>query len=373
MALPSRPVLIASLVLLTMLLGAVNVSINGGPFVAAVPAAAGVLQAASVVDAVPPSAPRVGVSRVTAVPSLSKGAAAESGVQGKWGYASERNAQRWAVIGPALVDHLGARGVMGAAGATHLASDYGADQGFFTVALALLLQRAGARDGGVFAVEKGGIGGTLWARRGSKLNVHDKIFDAAAFNNVTEHVELCPVEVKAATFRAMVVPPKTAARHSEGAPEAGRWGVCRVEVQLLLSMLHWVTDMNSAAEFRRGICAITAAARLTVLELPNPNATGTTFGVKRYAQWYKGHQRNATAALLAAVESCDGDGLGRRTLRLLGRTPWGSSYRELHAVSFVPAAADAAENTPEMRRRCAAALKCVRHYRTRQPASGAKR
>lgn len=273
------------------------------------------------------------------------------------GYASGRNQQRWAIIAPAVVrtflTSIGrASDENRSIPAEVVAIDYGADQGFFSAALAqaarLSLERVmpaklriltngecavgkhnlatladaqrfatgrnctANRLVSVLAVEKGGVGGSLWKKK-STLDVHSRLREVADRLAVRSSLSICAAAITASSLAEQL-----------------RRG-CSVSVQLVLSMLHWVEGVDSRDDFAKVIGVLARQAALTVLELPHP-AARNTYGEHRYRKWYSGPgwSGNVTQLLSAAVElHCP------RSCRvvLLGRTPWGRGlHRELHAI-----------------------------------------
>lgn len=329
------------------------------------------------VDATPPlvdrgtNRSRINAAAPTSFDVLSVARRAVGGMKLSWGYASSRNEARWAIMAPVVVEAMfdvarstaapsGAFRCPAAPGANSLFSpplvaiDYGADQGYFSVALAVAAREvvaalcpqspiSGAASPSaaslVLAVEKGGVGGSLWvSRRGAQtaptgkqrspnnghLDVHLRIRDGAARFGVASSVRVCPVEVTAATWQQWE---DVSVATSGGSPAR-----CGASVQLALSMLHWVSGLDTRDAFLRGIGDLAAKARLTVVELPHP-AARRTFGEKRYRAWYRGDGRENVTALLAEAAAVHCPAC---RVRLLGRTAWGDPrsglYRELHAI-----------------------------------------
>ena len=202
------------------------------------------------------------------------------------------------------------------------------------------------------AVERGGVGGSLWKKKGS-VDVHSRARAAAASagltraNSTVSAFQICSTTITATTFSAL------GGEESNGAPS----GPCPATVQFVLSMLHWVSGVDGKKGFAAAVCALARNARATFFELPHVRATGT-YGEKRYAGWYAG-LNSTTAALREAVATCNGDGNLR--IELLGGTPWGPAKlnmtRDIQVV-WNRGAASLSKAT-QSDATCAAALRCA--------------
>jgi hypothetical protein len=303
-------------------------------------------------------------------------AAAAADVKGfaDLGYAAGRNAQRWAILGPTLarivcdaVSVSGRRSDGSTGAAAMRVIDYGADQGFFGI-MAARSAIQGRFDAAktaveVLAVERGGVGGSLWKKKGA-VNVHDRARAAAVKAGLISSTNsdsrrsapqpnaslpafsICPITVTAKTFEGL-------AGHSAAS------SVCPATVQFVLSMLHWVDGVDGFAGFGTAVCALARNARATFFELPHPRAKGT-FGEKRYRAWYEGRAENTTAALVRAIESaCPAVPL---RVEHLGGTPWGPANlrmsRDIQVVwnDNAPSTVDAAATDAS----CVTLLQCQR-------------
>jgi hypothetical protein len=247
-----------------------------------------------------------------------------------WGYAVGRNAARWALIRQSLIQSPPLSILReqnkedgGSHGTLFEVVDFGADQGYFTLSTSLLLSallRYYGRDGyyiRALAVEKGGFGGSFWKAQEMKArSVHD-IFTSMAHSmsvDAAVRFSLCPTVVNALTFH----------RDMSRAH-------CQPTVQLLLSMLHWVDGVDGEAGLLRAICNLAKNAEVTFVELPHP-AARKTFGVRRYAEWYR-REVNVTKLLQKAVHPANCEARCA-TVDVVGRTPWGKGlFREIHRIT----------------------------------------
>ena len=259
------------------------------------------------------AAPRVtdGVDvKVSAAPPLTTTAAADADVLPAWGYASERNKARWSLIRPILGE---VATVLSQTPTACTALDFGADQGFFSIATALALRPQNCT---VLAIERGGVGGTIFGGKKKKgMDVHAIIRDRAAkaFPSGRVAVDVCSTIVTSKTFERL-------RSHRPCAPA----------VVLVLSMLHWVNGVETHLDFAAAVCQVATTARVTVFELPNPLAKGT-MGDKRYGRWYKDSGSNVTRALELALSRCQNG--AKLRMSLVGSTPWGKTLtREIHRV-----------------------------------------
>jgi len=229
-----------------------------------------------------------------------------------WGYAADRNAARLEVIEPWLRSALSQ--VCRTRPHQLTGIDFGADQGYFSVELAKLLRSVDHCDAHVvgaaqvFAVEKGGPGGTLWSKTTNATSILVSKLQSLLPADVEGY--LCPTEVDRATFTTV-------------APQ------CQPSVQFVLSMLHWVRLVDGVPGLCQAVCGMIRAAAVTVLELPHPRAR-RTYGESRYRGWYR-YESNLTKLLEGCVVKfcprCS-------TVTWIGQTPWGKGlFRELFALS----------------------------------------
>jgi hypothetical protein len=276
-------------------------------------------------------------------PSASGVAPSATSLKG-FGYAAERNEARWAIIRAALEKALDGDVVAGQG--SLFGVDYGADQGYFALSLAELFHSRGRNDlkVAVAAVEKGGVGGSIWASRLTSASAKD----AQRGGNVVRHVTVHDIfRRKAAVAREQLWRNTTEPAITLCAAEisldvlenhAKRCQHRRgVDVQLFLSMLHWVNGVDGRRGLCSAVCSMARSSRITVLELPHPGAR-RTFGEKRYRKWY-GRQRNVTRLLEECVARCPAVEFSESIraveiqVSLLGQTPWGRNlFREIHIV-----------------------------------------
>ena len=275
---------------------------------------------------------------------------------GGFGYAVDRNKARWELIRRAVAAEFGLERV----GSSLVGVDFGADQGYFALSLAVLFRelrsRSAAHRIAVAAVEKGGVGGSIWAtrlqvlssgdgRRGS--SVHDIFRQKVAaarqlsmWDNASTML-LCPAEISSTTIDAMSSRCAGGSTSGGGGDGGNRHGA--VDVQLFLSMLHWVHGVDGERGLCNAVCAMSKSSRLTFLELPHPHAK-RTFGEKRYRKWYA-REKNVTRLLERCMEECPApsdvsrsaqcgdDASGVVTVMKIGQTPWGGKlFREIHLV-----------------------------------------
>lgn len=293
-----------------------------------------------------------------------------------WGYASERNEARWKLISKSLAERFPTKWVLPAERSNDAppppleAVDLGADQGYFSLsALRLLqtLQRLGTAGWAsrhqcgkkpvaqplkpqrtltteVYAVEKGGFGGSFWkAASFSKSNstvldvirekykAHSRKSHGAGDNSTSTatYFHICPTTIDLSLLRA-------ALPRGQRLEDGSLRNITAPPTSLLfaLSMLHWVAGVDGEQGFADTMCLLGASADVVFVELPHP-AARRTFGESRYRKWYR-REKNVTKLIAKALTSCDRmyhPPECTLSVSVAGRTAWGGHlYREIHRI-----------------------------------------
>ena len=216
-----------------------------------------------------------------------------------WGYAAPRNALRWKLISTYL--HILFTSL--SPSSPQYVTDYGADQGYFSVLTARTFPGTI-----VNAVDKGAVGGSLWKSSKKMKDVLETAAEKARENGIpSTRFTICRTLIHPSMWRRL---------REEG---------LTFTVVFVLSVLHWF-DIDGEDGFHGAMRSLFQISRVVIVELPHPDAKGT-YGERRYRKWFK-RERNGTKLLEISASGVPGC-----KVVLLGRLPWGEKlFREIHSI-----------------------------------------
>eukprot|EP01062_Namystynia_karyoxenos_P068231 TRINITY_DN625_c0_g1_i1.p1 TRINITY_DN625_c0_g1~~TRINITY_DN625_c0_g1_i1.p1 ORF type:complete len:411 (+),score=107.23 TRINITY_DN625_c0_g1_i1:74-1234(+) len=210
-------------------------------------------------------------------------------LQPEWGYNKKRNHARWAFIHKEIaMDGVGDRKLS--------LVDYGSDEGYFSISVAHAFPRSV-----VMGVELGGVGGSIWMKKGSMDVLQTQERKIREFG-VQPRVVICQTGVAPKHFFAL---------RKEG---------LRHDYQFVLSVFHWFS-MPDRTSFEEVLVAMLGNARTTFIELPIVGDRGPRFakqvGWANFLKWYDG--RSDIGQVLRdslRAQGVDGE------VRLVGSVKW---------------------------------------------------
>jgi len=219
-----------------------------------------------------------------------------------WGYAAPRNALRWKLISTYLRILFTSLSPYSSATPQYV-TDYGADQGYFSVLTARTFPGTI-----VNAVDKGAVGGSLWKSSKKMKDVLETAAEKARENGIPS--------TRFTVCRTLIHPSMWRRLREEG---------LTFTVVFVLSVLHWF-DIDGEDGFHGAMRSLFQISRVVIVELPHPDAKGT-YGERRYRKWFK-RERNGTKLLEISASGVPGC-----KVVLLGRLPWGEKlFREIHSI-----------------------------------------
>ncbi|ORC88326.1 uncharacterized protein TM35_000171980 [Trypanosoma theileri] len=224
-----------------------------------------------------------------------------------WGYNKERNVQRISAVRNSIYEDI-YKGIL-LPTKTFTVVDYGSDQGYFSINLAVMFPNAH-----VMSVELGGVGGEIWKKRGDVLVLQDKLINE---HDVGKRVQIC---------QTMIVP-----NHFTLLNNAG----LGVDYQLVLSVFHWF-DLKDKVSFQKVLVSLLQNANIaTFIELPvlgdDSAMIRKQVGYQNFKKWYEGTGGNIGKVIEEALLTHN---LTARIVSI-AKVPWINWYRELYRVELL--------------------------------------
>ncbi|KAH9578725.1 hypothetical protein LSM04_003467 [Trypanosoma melophagium] len=226
-----------------------------------------------------------------------------------WGYNKARNVHRISAIQKSIHEDIYKKKLHPTRPFTVV--DYGSDQGYFSINLAVMFPHAH-----VMSVELGGVGGEIWKNHGDVLALQDKLIEE---HGVAKKVEICQTKVLPEHFTQL--------------NDIGS----RVDYQLVLSVFHWF-DLKDKISFQKVLVALLKNANIaTFIELPvladDSEMIRKQVGYQNFKKWYKGTGGDIGKVIKDAVSAHN---LNARIFSI-AKVPWIRWYRELYRVELLDA------------------------------------